>query len=132
MTTRTEFENVYRKFSPDKYELFFLKYISAHGIRETSWFILVSIILSIPFLAQLFFSIFHYSFCINFIIHMIYILLITLFGVYWITIFIKKKKRLSKIRKYLGISKEEYKELIDLYFYNRYRDVNDYIKFNSK
>jgi hypothetical protein len=133
MITRKDFEEAYKKFPPQGHELFFLKYISIHSLYENRWFIFViSLILLIPFLSEVFFYLF--SFCRIYKIapNLIYILILAFLGFYLYIIWYKKHKRFKKIRKYLGVSKKEFQNLVKMYFYHRYPNTKKYIEYNSR
>jgi len=133
MLTKEDFAHAYKKFPPSKSELFFLKYVSMHNLHNH--FLIESIIILAfftPFIIELVFYALNYSLIYKIIPSAIYILGFFLFGVYWTIIWYKKNKRFKQIRKYLGISKKEYKQLVEAYFYHRYPSIKEYIKFNCK
>lgn len=133
MLTKQEFEEAYQKFPPCKCELFFLKYLSVHSLYDNRWLaVVISILLVFPFLLWVLFNSMDLSLAVKFIPSCIYILMLTMFGTYWLLIWFKKKIRLEKVRKHLGISKEEYQELIIAYYYHRYPSVKAFISHNSK
>jgi hypothetical protein len=132
MVTKNDFEEAYKKFPPSRYELFFMKYISIHSIQENKWVLLIPIMLMIPFFFELIFCTLKMSQIFQIIPSCIYIFLTLTIGIYWISIYSKKEKRLKRIRTYLGVSKKEYQDLINMYYYHRYKSTEKYIKFNSK
>ena len=63
---------------------------------------------------------------------MMYVFLLAIIGLYAVKITWKKNQRLEKIRKELGIDKEQYDYLINAHYYHRYPNLEKYIKYNSK
>jgi hypothetical protein len=131
--TKSQFEEAYRKFPPDKVELFFLKYISAHSLRSNKWLaIFLGILIVFPVLFE--FAICALGFPSSYKIYptIVYMWVLTNFGLLWFIVVMKKHRRLEKVRKHLGITKEHFKSLTDIFFYNRYASTEKYIKYNSK
>jgi hypothetical protein len=132
MVTRIEFEEAYKKFSPDTCELFFLKYISLHSLYDNKLTaVSIGLIALFPLSLEILFQLLNFSHIWIVIPSYIYIFLLALIGIYWLRIWTKKRKRFEKIRKYLNITKEEYKKIIEIYFYHRYSSISDYINYNS-
>lgn len=133
MITRIEFEEAYKKFPPEICELFFLKHISMHSLYDNKLTaFIITLIALFPFLLGVLFQLMHFSHTCILIPSYIYIFLLAGIGIFWITIWTKKRKRYNKIRKYLNISKEEYKKIVEIYFYHRYPSMKDFVKYNSK
>ena len=127
--TKKQFETTYRKFSPSKIELFYIKHISVatlyHNILPT---IIGSVGLMFPFLIAFVGKVFNLPHAFIAIPSYIYICIIALMGVLSLVIWHKRQIRIRKIRKELNISKKEYKEIVDKYYYhNYYPDIKDYI-----
>jgi len=130
---KEEFVEAYKKFPPSKYELFFLKNISVHSITDNKWpGIIILLVLFFPFICEIFCQTLHLPYIYKMIPSYIYIVILFLFGILWTILIIKKSKRFKKIRNYLNVSKEEYKNLIQGYYCNRYSSMEKYIKYNSK
>ena len=130
--TKTEFEKAYKKFKPCKLEKFFLKYISLRGVYDSYRYVIFVISL---LLLPLAFEIFAIStglsqFC-QMIPSLIYAIISSVVGVLWSTVLIQKRRRFIKIQKYLDVTDEEFKQLTEIYFYNRYNSCNDFIGYNS-
>lgn len=133
MATKEDFANAYRKFPPGKSEFFYMKYLSIHNIHHHSFIeILIILSLFLPFIIEIIFCCLNLSIVYKLIPTLFYVFSFALFGVYWSIIWYKRKKRFKKIREYLGVSKKEYKELIEAYFYNRYPSTKEYLQFNCK
>jgi len=133
MLTKQEFEEAYRKFPPCKCELFFLRYVSMHSLQENKLFaLIISIGVLFPILLEIIFHYFNFSWCSKMIPPMLYSVMLIIFGTYWLTIWNIKRKRVEKIRKSLNITKEEYKDLITIYYYHRYPSMKDFVDYNSK
>ena len=114
MITKEEFEKVYNKYLPNKLEVFWYKYFSKSTIQKDKWLVNrlteswgLCIILGIIFSAldwNIMIAIVFWLFLLTFIPFCI---------VGWISVIIHKI-RLWKIRKKLGISKQEYNKLEEL------------------
>jgi uncharacterized membrane protein YjdF len=132
MITKAQFEEAYRKFPPSKFELFFLKYVSIHSLRENKWILIIlPLFLTLPLISCTISCYLDLLPIYKEISSAIYILLLTFFGIHWFLVTLKKKNRLEKVRKYLGITKEEFQDLINAHFYHRYPNAEKYIKYNS-
>jgi len=132
MTTKTEFEKAYRKFPPSSFELFYLRYFSIHSLNDNKRIaIIITFSLLLPFLSGIIFQLLHFSKIIQIIPNLIYIFLFISVGTYLFIVWYKKRRRAEMVRKHLEISKEEYKNLINSYYYHRYPNLEKYVKYNS-
>lgn len=133
IATKQEFEEAYRKFSPSKFELFYIENMSIHSLRDDKYiYFIIIFICFLPFLTEVTFYLLDLSPILKAIPTFVYIFFLTLLGTCWSILWYKRHKRYEKIRKYLNISKEEYKNLVNVYFYNRYPNLEKYIEYNSK
>lgn len=129
MVTKQEFENAYRKFSPSKFEAFYIKNISASSLlNKLGPAILISICLIIPFIASLLCKFLNLPHFIILATSIIYANVLAALGIiYWILTY-RRKKRISNICNELRISKERYNQIVKKYYYeNYYPDIKDYI-----
>jgi hypothetical protein len=134
MVTKEEFENAYRKFPPSKAELFFMTYISVHSLRNNLHIVISALIfLLLPLIAQISFHYCDISHIIELLPTFTYALILAFLGIYWNIIWFKKYKRYKKIRKYLNLSKKEYRDIITMfYFKKRYPNIEEFLKRHSK
>jgi len=131
--TRVKFEEAFKKFPPDKIELFFLRYFSAHSLRSNKWLIItLSVLIIFPILFEIIVYNFPIYFKLKLFTSIIYMWILILFSIYWLLVVVKKNKRYKKIRKYLNINKNEFKELIEMHCHNKYASTRKFIEFNSK
>lgn len=130
---KTEFEEAYKKFPPCKLERFFLKYISLHSVHDTYKYVIFIIsILVLPLLFEIIAKSFGLGHICQVFPNLLYAIISSVVGVVWSTMLIQKRRRLIKIQKYLGITKEEFNQLTEIYFYNRYSSSSDFIEYHSK
>jgi hypothetical protein len=130
---KTEFEEAYRKFPPSKIKLFFLKYLSIHSITLNNRYVWALIILLVlPLIIEITICAFDLPHSYRVFPNILYAILMPAAATFWTIVLLKKQKRLKNIQDYLGISKEEFKEITDIYFYNRYNSSKDFITFHSK
>lgn len=130
---KEQFVEAYKKFPPSKYELFFLKNVSFHSIKDNIFPAMVILIaLLLPFIFEIICCSLEMPYICKLIPTLIYSFILFVFGVLWGLLMIKKYKRFEKIRKYLGVSKEDYKGLIAGYYKSRYPSTEKYIKYNAK
>lgn len=129
---KTEFEKAYKNFPPGKLEKFFLTNISPHGFnRKIGYVWLMIILLIIPLILELTILFFNLAPIYRIFPNIFYAILMASAGISWAAVMIQKQKRLNKIREYLCLNKEEFKQILDIYFHNRYSTCDDFITFNS-
>jgi len=129
MISKEQFEGAYRKFPPDKYESFYLKYISLHSLQRNKLPILIIFTgLIFPFIFASIGYILEWSKELTYIPSFIYAALLACIAIIQLIIWNKKNVRYKKIKKYLNISNKKYKDLINKYYHNKYVNVIDYIK----
>lgn len=130
---KTEFEEAYKKFPPCKLERFFLKYISLHSVYDTyKYVIFIIALLVFPLMFEIIGKSLGLSNVCQIFPNLLYAIISSVVGIVWSTVLVQKRKRLLKIQKHLGITKEEFKELTEIYFYNRYSSCDDFVTFNAK
>jgi hypothetical protein len=128
MISKEEFEIAYRKFPPSLIESIYITYISVHSLRDNKLLaILLTLAALFPFLLEILFRLLHLSKRILIIPDYIYIFLLAAIGIISFTLWFKIRRRYNKIRKYLNISKEEYKKMVKMYYYNQYPTIKDFI-----
>jgi len=129
MISKKKFEEVYRKFSPDTCELFFIKYLSINSLyHKVRTGVIVFSLLTIPFIFALLGHFLNWSKATTYIPSFIYAGILALIGVYVLIIWYRKHKRIKNICKELGISQKRYDELVNNYYYENYfPDIKDYI-----
>lgn len=129
MITKEQFEKAYIKFTPAKHELFYLKHLSAATLHiKPISAILISLILIIPFIFALLINFSEYSKIYMRIPSLVYAIILAIVGTYGLIIRIKRIKRIKNICKELNISKQQYEEIVERYYYeNYYPDIKDYI-----
>jgi len=128
MITKEEFEIAYRKFPPSKIEMFFIKYVSIISIYDNKITIaIISLFLIFPFIVQFLFHLLNFSKPYKLIPSFIYVFVLAILGIFGYIVWHKKTKRYNNIRVYLGVSKEEYKSMINMYYYNQYPSAKDFI-----
>jgi magnesium-transporting ATPase (P-type) len=134
MITKEEFEEAYRKFTPSKFEQHYIKKIFAtHNMYKNRWLAaVVCLILIIPIILAIIIQFTNVPHRIFPLIKYTYILMMAYIGINWLIIWFQRIKRYEKIRKYLHLSKEEYAKAIDIFYYNKYADQNDFINKNTK
>lgn len=129
MIEKQKFEEVYRQFSPSKCEMFYIKYLSVASLHEhrfITWTISIGLLL--PFLLSICCEAFHLNQLLETIASTIYITILALSGLGGLLIWYKRKTRFDKIRKELNISKKEWKELVEVYYYKqRFPTTKEYI-----
>jgi hypothetical protein len=131
--SRKQFEDAYRKFPPGKFELYFLKYHSVYSLKALiSTELILSIMLLLPFLFALLGHFFNWSKSFTYVPSFIYAGILAVLGIYMLLIWYKKAVRIRKLRKYLNISKKQYQNLLNIYFYNRYSTLEEYLEYNSE
>ena len=129
MITKKQFEEAYRKHSPSKCELFYIKHISVGSLYSNVWpAIFSSIGLIIPFLVTLLGK----SLCLpHYIFHIInyyYAIILAIVGIYSFLVWRKRRIRINEICVELNITKNQYEEIVKQYYYeNYYPDIKDYI-----
>ena len=132
MITKQKFEEVYRMFPPSPCEMFYIKYLSVASLHEhriATW--IISIGLMLPFLLSLCCEAFNMNHFWYAFTSTTYIIILALSGLGGLLIWRKRKIRFEKIRKELNITKKEWKELVEIYYYKqRYPNTKDFI--NSK
>jgi uncharacterized integral membrane protein len=130
---KTEFEEAYRKFPPGKLERFFLKNLSVHSISNKQIYVwIIILLLIIPLLIEITICVLNLPHFYRMFPNILYAILMAVTGIFWAKVLYNKRIRFKKIQEYLGITKEEFKEITEIYFYNRYSSTNDYITFHSK
>ena len=130
---KTEFEEAYKKFPPCKLERFFLKYISLHSVYNTYKYVVFIIsILVLPLIFEIIARSIGLSHVCLIFPNLLYAIISSIVGILWSTVLIQKRKRFKKIQQCLGITNEEFKELTEIYFYNRYNNCNDFLIYHSK
>jgi len=129
MITKKQFEEVYRKHSPDKCELFYIKHISVSSLFQNFWpAIFSSFGLLLPFLLTLGAKFLGFPRCIFTICSFIYVIILAFLGSYLFLLWYKRKSRIKDICKDLNISKNDYNMLVKKYYHeNYYPDIKDYI-----
>ena len=131
MITKEQFEKVYNKYPPKKAEIFYFKYFSQQTLQENKWLgWLVALILFIPFLFGFIFAVLN-KIELAKIPALVQAGLLVAFAIPWITVWYIHLFRIRRIRKELGVSREEYKKLVDKFYYNRV-DLETYIKNRVK
>lgn len=129
--TKAEFELAYKKFTISKAELFFMKYFSIHSIHnKVPAELLFILILVAPLLFAIMGEMINLSKSLTYLPSFIYAGFLALIGILMALIWSKKRRRIEKIRKYLGISKKQFNKIIQAYYYNRYDDTSEYLKYN--
>lgn len=130
MVSKQEFEEAYNKFPPRKIEIFYFKYFSTQTLQENKWLgWIVALILFIPLLIGFIMTVCNSPIELIKIPGLIQAGMLVLFAIPWISIWYVHKFRIKKIRKSLGISKAEYQELVNKYYYLFSRlDIETYIK----
>lgn len=130
MVSKQEFENAYREYSPSKIESFYIKNISIVSLfGKIGHSILIIVGLMIPFILSLLCRIFHLPHIIMHISSIIYVNILSITGILYAIVVLKRKKRISNICKKLRINKIQYKHIIHTYYYENYypADIKDYI-----
>jgi hypothetical protein len=129
MISKKKFEETYRKFSPSKCELFYMKYLTVSSLSQNIVpAIVISLSLMLPFIFAVIANILNWPMTFTYIPSFIYAGLLALIGVYSYIIWHKKTTRIKSICKELGIDKKKYEELVDKYYYHNYfPDIKDYI-----
>lgn len=129
--TKVEFELAYKKFAISKAELFFMKYFSIHSIHnKVPAELLFIVILIAPFLFAVVGEVLNLSKAFTYIPSFIYAGFLAVIGLLMAIIWSKKRKRIEKIRKHLGISKKHFDKIVQAYYYNRYNDTDEYLRYN--
>ena len=132
MITKAEFESAYKKFAISKAELFFMKYFSIHSIHnKVPAELLFITILVAPLMFAIVGEILDLSKTLTYIPSFIYAGFLAVIGILMALMWYKKRKRIEKIRKYLGISQRHFDMIIKSYYYNRYNHTDQYLKYNS-
>lgn len=129
MITKKQFETVYRKHLPKKWELAYIKYVSIASLSQN---VVPFIFSALGLIAPLFLSALACILKWNHIFITFgwgfYICVLAIIGVLYAHIWCKRQKRIKNICKDLNISKYQYEELVDRYYYhNYYPDIKDYI-----
>jgi len=134
MTAKKDFENAYRKFSPEGMELFFIKYFSINSLYEHRWIgIITSLALAFPMLFLIIRRILELPCIYVKEVNILYMIALGIVSIHLLFIFLRRLNRYKKIRNYLGISKKEFKELVDAYYLKKkYISTEEYIKQNTK
>ena len=133
MISKEEFEKIYKETPISNCELFFLKHISFHSLYNNKFItILIALITLLPLTAEILFKIFNFPLVYHIIPATLYIIVIAILGIMWLKLICLRNSRLEKIRKKLNITKEEYIDLINLYYYNRYPSLENHIKYKTK
>jgi len=129
MITKKQFEEIYYRHSPNKCELFYIKYISITSLFSYIWPAIISSLgLIAPFLITLYAKIFGLRHFIYPICSGIYIAILAIIGIYTFIIWYKRRKRIKLICKELKWTEKQYKEFVKKYYYeNYYPDIKDYI-----
>ena len=129
MITKKQFEQTYKKYSPNKCELFYIKHISIASLLNNIWpAIFSSFGLLLPFLLTLGAHFFGLPHCLFIICSFTYVALLAIIGTYSFSIWYKRRVRISKICKELEILRKEYNNLVERYYNeNYYPDIKDYI-----
>jgi hypothetical protein len=132
MTTKIDFEKAHKKFSSSKsaVELFYLRRFSICDLNSKR-IIIASFFLIFPFLLSLLFYLLNFSDIMRILVTCVYILLVTVIGICIFSVWRKRKKIVENVIKYLNISKKEYYNLANSYYYDTYPDLERYIKYNS-
>lgn len=132
MISKKEFEDAYRKFPPNSHEKFFIERLSIHSLRSNRWTIgLFALFLLIPLLSEIACNLLNLSAICRLIPNLMYIIILAAIGIYVLYTHHKKSERLNKIRKYLKLSRKQFKHVIDTYYYNRYPTLEKYVKYHS-
>jgi hypothetical protein len=126
MITKEKFEDAYRKHMPSTVESIYLKYVSLISIHENRFFTaFFGVFLILPFILSLISNFHIIPAVFNTIADITYISLLTILGILFLIIWYKRYKRFEKIRKYLGISRKEYINIVNEYYYTkRYKKIN--------
>jgi hypothetical protein len=133
MISKQEFEAAYRKFPPSPAEMFFIKHISIHSAHNNLLVIMIiAFLLMAPFITEVILHSVHARGIYKLIPSFSYMFILAFLGIFIYYAWLKKSQRYNKIRKHLGISKQEYRKLIDTHYYNRYLSTEDYVKYNTK
>lgn len=138
MISRLQFEDAYKIFPPSKIERIFFKYFSIHTVYMYPWIIwAIAVILLIPFFAGF---IFHFLGLSDLMAELPMIILcgaVTIFSIVWFSVYRIHKYRLRKVRKFLGLSRDQLRELSYKYYFTRFKDprladMTDFIKSKAK
>jgi len=129
MVSKKDFETAYRKFSPAKCELFYIKNISVTSLSQKIWPVLLIFLgLVIPFFVTVIMSVLHFHHCLVTVTTSFYVFVLCLFGIYGMIIWHKRIRRMRNICNELNITKAQYEEIVKKYYYeNYYPDIKDYI-----
>jgi uncharacterized protein YacL len=129
MITKKRSEEVYRKFSPNSLELFYIRRISLASLyRNARTIIPLVIVLLLPFITVILVKVYHLSHILTILSTFIYVAILMILGVTTFIVWYKRMVRIKNICKELNISRKEYNELVDKYYYkNYYPDIKDYI-----
>jgi len=116
MLTKEQFEAVYNKYPPSKLEIFCIKYFSTSSLPKDRWLIwTITGILFIPFLIAFIFTVQGKANGIVRIPTFIFCALLLTALLPRIYAVILHKLRIRKIIKELGVTKQEYQILVDMY-----------------
>lgn len=127
LITKCDFERVYLKYAPTKFEQFYFKYFSINTLKKYQWVrYFVMCILFMPLLTAFICTISNGSPKIIEIATIVYSCLLICWAIPWIVVWFMHKCRLKKIQKTLGIDQYEYEFLVDK-FYNE-ENLDRYIK----
>jgi hypothetical protein len=129
MITKKQFEDSYRKFPPCKCELFYMRYLSISSLSQNIWAaLLISLGLMLPFIFATVAEILGWPPACTYVPSFMYAGLLAIIGVYSSVIWYKRQCRIRNICKDLNITRMQYENLVDKYYYkNYYPDIKDYI-----
>lgn len=123
MISRLAFEEAYKKFTPCKIEQFYFKYFSIHTFYTHPWIIwAIAAVLLVPFMLGFIFHFLGLSTLMTELPMIIICGVVTIFSIIWIIIWRLHKLRMRKVRKFLGLSKLQLKQLSYKYYFSRYND----------
>lgn len=138
MISRLQFEEAYKRFPPSAIEKFYFKYFSIHTIYAHPWVVwIIAAALLIPFIVGFIFRIMGLAELMIELPMFIHTGIITIFTIAWVIVYRIHKYRLRKVRKFLGMTRDQLKELSYKYYFSRFNspevaDLANFIKSKCK
>lgn len=128
--TKEQFEDAYRNFLPSKIESFYIKNtLAIYSLYRRKWLaIIICAALLIPFILGILFYVCKLPHIFIDIQSFIYSIILAYISINWFIIWQKRKKRYEKIRNFLGVSKKEFQEIINIHYCHTHIDTDTFIK----
>lgn len=117
MISYKEFWTAYNNHLPSKLEEFYFKYFSTNTEPEDKWLTWVVFgIFFIPFIIGMIGTMANASRDLIQTATLVFACLLVPFALVWIYVWIAHNLRIRRIRKELGVSRQEYNRLVNLYY----------------